>query len=528
MQQKIINNKDLQKGISNGLKKIQDLLAPTMTIRGKYIALDKRNNNSIPIITNDGFYSTLNIAFEEPSENLALKSVKDAAKKTALHGGDSTTLTQCLVKEFYEIGKTFLEDPKNTVHNLEMEMNKFQNTIITKIDNNSTKVNVDDKDNSLIETAVAVAVKETGLAKMISAAIETSGRFGSINVNHVSDIKKIGVKKTTGFQLKNSGVTDIRLCTNPSKNETKILNCKVLLIEGHLNTVSEGLIKVLDYCLENNHNLVVVATYFDAKVATQIANYSKNIDESSKIFTNFVVASPLGNTTAENFIEDIALFLGKTKTIPQNEIPLNPTDIEKILANCKEVFIEPNKTWFVGEEGSNDNELVKAITNTLEEKINDENYPEEHKWILRTRISSLKGEATDINFFAPTTIDENRIRMKIEDGIKAAYAAIDDGLIVGGGVSLKDIFFNDQIEKNIFNETLLFPIKTIHKIIFDNEINIEDIKGINMGFNALDGTKANLNELKIYDTAFNIKLAFVNSMTAAKQLLLLNAYIFEE
>lgn len=448
----IAEGADARKSIINGVNKLANVVRATLGPAGRNIILERGGYQ--PIVTQDGVTIAREIDLENKYENIGATLVKKVAEKTNDVAGDGTTtsivLTQAIVQGWNSI--------QEKAHVLEVRrgVEKAVKFVIQELKAMSQPVNTPEE----IAQVGTISSLDPEVGKMISDCMSEMGNDGIVTVEEGNTI---GLEKEVvkGLQI-NKGYVSPHMVTDPQRMTAEWKDPYILVTDYKLSFIKD-LTPLLEEMIKNNHkDLVVLADDIDGEVlATFVVN------KLNRVFNALAIKAPGYAAEKTESLKDIAALTGAT-FISESEGRMLSTVTLADLGNARTVTATKDTATFVDGAGDTE-EIEKRIKAT--EALVEQTSSHYERGEMQKRISKLKGGIAVIKVGAPVEQERQEKKHKIEDAINAAKAAVEEGIIPGGGAALARISpkLNDlkgsnedeQLGINIIKESILAPFRQI-------------------------------------------------------------------
>lgn len=423
MKNKIIKfNKEALEQVVHGVDVVADAVKVTLGPSGKNVVFDKEYGS--PVSTKDGVTVAKNIKLKDPIENIGAQMILEAATQTNDVAGDGTTTSTVLVQAIVkEVLSSYISS--NTTNSIELKrgIDKMLKKIIEKV----REYKLDITDDTLEHVATISANNDHEIGKLIADAIKRAGKDGVVAVEE-SKTATTSLEMVEGMQF-NRGYLSPYFINNQQTFKVELDDPYILIYDGKITT-SKEIVKILEHILVANKSLLIIADDVDGEaLATLIVNKSRGVMQVA------AVKAPEFGTRKEQYLSDIAVLTGGTlisKTLGKS--------IEKAtLADCgqaRKVKISNKYTTIIDGAGEQEHIVARAAEIKAELDNASSDYDKEK---IHERLAKFCGGVSVIHIGAETELEMREKKYRIEDSINATKAAIDDGIIPGGGIVLKRI-----------------------------------------------------------------------------------------
>jgi len=517
--------------LKSGVDKLANTVKLTLGPKGRNVILDKGFGS--PTITNDGVSIAKEIELEDRIENMGAAIVKEVAEKTNDAAGDGTTtavvLAQALINEGSQLVMAGV-DPLALKRGIEKGVSKVVESLKAMSKQVTTK--------SEIAQVAAISAEDEELGKLIAEVVEEVGKEGVVTVE---ESKTFGIQKeiVKGLQF-DKGYVSAYLVTNPERMEAVLENPGILIVDKKISAVSE-IIPVLEFLAsKGKKELVIIAEEIEGEaLATLIVNKLRGI------FTTLAVKAPGFGDRKKDLLEDIASVVGATVITEEVGLKLDVIkDWGAYLGSAHKVIYTKENTTIVGASEESSQRREARISQIKAELSKSDSEFDKEK--LQERLAKLAGGVAVIKVGAATEVEQKAKQHKTEDALSATRAAVEEGIVPGGGVallraseSLEDVQIQDEQEKqfftiyvkNILKRVLEYPIRRIvQNAGVDGGVVVDKVReqGGNFGFNAKSMQYQDLMEAGIIDPVKVVRSALQNAASAATMFLTADAVVVEK
>lgn len=524
---------DARTKLISGITKLSKAVKSTLGPQGQTVLIESTDHLGGITVTKDGVTVAKSIEMLDPVENLAVRVMKQAAAKTALDAGDGTTtsivLAEALVNEIiWEIENNDLAINKTI---LLTEIIKLANEYAEYLERKSIKVN--DKRLEAVATISANNDKEIG--KIISDAYKRVGLNGVVTVENSLD-EKTYADITEGFKL-DRGYSSNLFINNQEKDECIFEDCHVLVCDQQIDNIFQ-IENVLKPVVKNQLKLLIIAPCSTNMINTLAANVIKNNVRMC------VVQPPNFGWKSHELMEDIALSLGATYFSEKTGDDLSLITVED-LGKAKKVIIGQNSSVIIKEDNVNEEEINERVAQLkVQEKQAKTKAAKEH---VMNRIASLVGAIGVIKVGGLTDTEQKERFDRVEDAVCAVRAALEEGILPGGGLALYnfDVLYNithygktkptsseQWTAGSILSRALKKPFETIMRnagcdgeelSLMGSELGLG--KWSSEGYDAKTKEKCDLIKKGIIDPAKVTKSALLNAVSVATTIMSTNAIV---
>ena len=514
---------DARARLKAGIDVLADTLKPTLGPRGRNVIVDKKFGP--PQVNSDGVTIAKEIDLEDPFENMGAQLLKEVSKKTNDDAGDGTTtstvLAQAIIAEGFK-NVAAGTDPMALKRGMDIGMAAVRESIA----NQSTPV--DSKDQ--IESVAILSSHDPEMGSLISDVMERVGKDGVITVDESKSLS-YETEFVEGMQI-DRGFLSPYFVTNPERQESVLADPYVLITSQKISAISD-LLPVLEKVLQTNKNVLVIAEDVEGEaLATLVVNKLRGTLNVA------AVKAPGFGDRRKAMLEDIAILTGGTVISEEIGRKLETVTLDD-LGKCKQIVVSKDETTFVDGDGSAD--ALKGRISEIETQIADtsSDYDREK---LEERKAKLSGGVAILKVGAATEIEMKEKKQRMEDALSATRAAVEEGIVPGGGTVLikaSELLAGVTSENNdeqtgidVLKRSLLAPIRVIaansgHEgaVILSN---VADNDEKNYGFDAHKGEYGDMVEMGIVDPAKVTRAAVENAVSVAGMILTTEALISEQ
>ncbi len=487
MAKQVIYGEEVKKKLQKGVDTVANAVKVTLGPRGRNVILDKGFGG--PTITNDGVSIAREITLKDKFENMGAEIIKEVATKTNELAGDGTTtatvLTQALVSE--GLRQTTMGLNAMAVR---AGMEKAAVDVVETLRQMSTKISSIDE----IKQVATISAENKEIGEKIAETIDKVGKDGVVTVEE-SQSFGIETELTEGLEF-DKGYVSPYMVTNPERMEAEYKNAQILITDKKISSVQEILPLLEKIAQTGKKELVIIADDVEGEaLATFVVNKLKGG------FSVLAVKAPGYGDRKKELLADIAVTTGGQVITEDLGLDLKNTELAQ-LGKADRVVATKDNTIIVG--GAGEKVAIKDRVNALKSQL-DSTTSKFDKEKLEERIAKLSGGVAVIRVGAATETEMKYLKLKIEDAVNATKAAIEEGIVPGGGTSLaraaavveksflakKDLDKEEAIGYNIVLRALEMPLKQIayNTGKIDGAVVVEKVKeaGGNAGFDAAKG-----------------------------------------
>ncbi|MRR11058.1 chaperonin GroEL [bacterium] len=507
-----------RRGLETGVNKLADAVKVTLGPKGRYVVLEKKFG--APTITNDGVTIAREIELDDPLENMGAQLVKEVATKTNDVAGDGTTTATLLAQVIVREGLRNVAAGANPLA-IKRGIEKAVDAIVADI--KSQAKDVEDKEE--IANVGAISAADETIGAKIAEAMEVVGKDGVITVEE-SQTFGIDIDTVEGMQF-DKGYVSPYMVTDPDRMEAVLNDPLILIVNSKISNVQD-LLPVLEKVMQQGKQLLIIAEDLEGEaLATLILNKLRGT------FTSVAVKAPGFGDRRKRMMEDIAIVTGGQVVSEELGIKLDTMTAE-MLGRAKTVKISKDATTII--DGAGTEETIKARINQIKAEIenSDSDFDREK---LQERLAKLSGGVAVIKVGAATEVELKEKKHRIEDALQATRAAVEEGIVAGGGVALVDALpaldslelpDDEMIGVTIIRKALVEPLKTIAgNAGFEGSVVVEKVRTLakGEGLNAATGEYGDLLKMGVIDPVKVTRSALQNASSIAALILITEAAV---
>jgi chaperonin GroEL len=445
-------NEEARRGLERGLNILADTVKVTLGPRGRNVVLEKKWG--APTITNDGVSIAKEIELEDPFEKIGAELVKEVAKKTDDVAGDGTTTATVLAQALVREGLRNVAAGADPI-SLKRGIEKAVQAVTVELLANAKPVETKEQ----IAATASISAGDTQIGEIIAEAIDKVGREGVVTVEE-SNTFGIELQLTEGMRF-DKGYISAYMVTDPERQEAVLEDAYVLIVNSKITNIKD-LLPVVDKVIQAGKPLLVIAEDIEGEaLATLIVNKIRGI------FKSVAVKAPGFGDRRKAMLQDIAILTGGQVISEEVGLKLENTDLT-MLGRARKIVVTKDETTIV--EGSGDQAQIAGRVEQIRREIEatDSDYDREK---LQERLAKLAGGVAVIKAGAATEVELKERKHRIEDAVRNAKAAVEEGIVAGGGVALlqagKTAFSKLKLEgdeatgANIVRVAISAPLKQI-------------------------------------------------------------------
>ncbi len=417
MAKQIAFNEEARRGLERGMNVLADAVKVTLGPRGRNVVLEKKWG--APTITNDGVSIAKEIELDDPWEKIGAELVKEVAKKTDDVAGDGTTTATVLAQALVREGLRNVAAGSNPMA-LKRGIEKAVEAIVAEL--LSMAKSVDSKEQ--IAATASISAADSTIGEMIAEAMDKVGKEGVITVEE-SNTFGLELELTEGMRF-DKGYISPYFVTDQDRMEVVLEDAYVLLVNSKISNIKD-LLPILEKVMQSGKPLAIIAEDVEGEaLATLVVNKIRGI------FRAAAVKAPGFGDRRKAMLQDIAILTGATVISEEVGLKLDQSGLE-LLGKARKVVISKEETTIV--EGGGDADQIKGRVNQIRAEIekSDSDYDREK---LQERLAKLAGGVAVIKAGAATEVELKERKHRIEDAVRNAKAAVEEGIVAGGGVAL--------------------------------------------------------------------------------------------
>lgn len=524
MAKQIAYGDDARKQLYAGVKTVSNAVKVTMGPKGRNVILER--SFGAPNVTNDGVTVAKEIELEDKYENIGASLAKEAATKTNDAAGDGTTTTVVMVDAIAKEGMRYVQSGVNPFA-LSRGLHKAVNLLIEKIAGHAKPINTKDQ----IKQVAAISAQDDQVGQLIADVMDEVGTDGVVTVE---EGKTIGLEKEVvmGMQF-DQGYLSPYFVTDTSRMEASLENPYILITDKKISAIKDILHLLEQLGATGKRDLVIVADDVDGEaLGTLVLNKLRGT------INVLAVKAPGFGDRKKEMLKDIAAVTGGTVITEEVGLTLEQASMD-MLGQAEKVIATKDKATIVG--GKGDQGTIDARVNEIK-VLMDKSKSDYDREKLQERLARLTGGVAVIKVGAATEMEMKNKKYKIEDALNSTRAAIEEGIVAGGGTalvklaaSLSDGDYEDEDEQlgaTIIQEAIQYPLRQIaDNAGYKGDRVVEKVKAdkeFNTGFDAKTGEYKDLLEAGIIDPAKVERVALENAVSAAAMLLTTDAVVADK
>ena len=497
--------------LKTGVDKLADAVKVTLGPKGRYVVLDKKFGS--PTITNDGVTIAKEIELEDEYENMGAQLCKEVAEKTHDIAGDGTTTATILAQAIIEEGLKHVTAGVNPMY-LKRGLEKATKVVVDKIREFSKEIKSSEE---IAQIAAISANNDPEIGALIAKAMDSVGREGIINIEEAKSIDT-GMEKVEGMQF-DRGYISPYFVTNAEKMIAELEEPFILLYDKKITALKE-LLPILQEVSQNGRPLLIIAEDIEGEaLATLVVNKLRGV------LNVVAVKAPGFGDRRKAMLEDIAVLTGATLISEEMGRKLDSATMSD-LGRAKKIIVEKENTTI--REGAGDPEAVEGRIKQIKAQI-EATTSDYDKEKLQERLAKLSSGVDVLRIVAATETEMKEKKARVDDDLHATRAAVEEGIVPGGGVTLiqaakalkqlKGLSYEEKMAVDIMSKALEKPAYQIAANAGEEgAVVVEKLRGfrnIHLGFNALNGQFEDLFKAGIIDPAKVVRSAVQNASSIA-------------
>ena len=512
---------DARKALEDGVNAVANAVKVTLGPKGRYVVIDKKFG--APTITNDGVSIAREIEIEDPFANQGAQLVREVATATNDVAGDGTTTATVLAQTIVREGLKNVAAGANPL-GLKRGVEKAVDQVVERIKEVSTEISGKDQ----IARVAAISAADDDIGDVIADAIDKVGKDGVVNVEEGQTFG-MDLEFTEGMQF-DKGYISPYMVTDQERMEAVLEDPQILIANQKIGSVRD-ILPILEQVIQAGKPILIIAEDVEGEtLATLVVNKLRGT------FTGVAVKAPGFGDRRKRMLEDIAILTGGEVITEEMGLKLENTQLSQ-LGHARRVVVTKDTATIV--DGAGDAEAIKGRINQIKAEIEntDSDFDREK---LQERLAKLAGGVAVVKVGAATETEMKEKKHRVEDALQATRAALEEGIVPGGGVALlraQDAILLDGFEGDertgaqIVRRALEEPLRQIaDNAGLEGSVVVNDVrnaKGANMGLNADTGEVVDLVKAGVIDPAMVTRSALQNAASIGKNILTTEAIIAE-
>ena len=506
-------DEEARRALERGVDTLANTVKVTLGPKGRYVVLDKKWG--APTITNDGVTVAKEVELDDPYEDLGAQLAKEVATKTNDVAGDGTTTATVLAQAMVHEGLRAVAAGGNPV-GIKRGIDQAVEAVVNRLKENATEVDTTDE----MASVATISSRDEEIGELIADAFDKVGKDGVITVDE-SQTLGTELEFTEGMQF-DKGYLSPYFVTDADRMEAVLEDPYILIHSGKISAMAD-LLPLLEKVIEAKGTLMIVAEDVDGEALSTLV-----VNKIRGTFTSVAVKAPAFGDRRKAMLEDIAILTGGQVVAPEVGLKLDQVGLE-VLGRARKVVVTKDNTTIV--DGAGETSEVEARVAQLRAEIDrtDSDWDREK---LQERVAKLAGGVCVIKVGAATEVELKEIKHRVEDAVSATRAAIEEGIVAGGGSALihagkvldDDLGLegDEKLGVNIVKKSLVEPLRWIAEnggeqgyVITTKVAEMEP----GNGYNAKIGEYQNLIENGVIDPVKVTRSALANAASIASLLL---------
>ncbi len=506
-------DEEARRGLEAGVNKLANAVKVTLGPKGRYVVLEKKFG--APTITNDGVTIAREIELDDPIENMGAQLVKEVATKTNDVAGDGTTTATLLAQVIVREGLRNVAAGANPLA-IKRGIEKAVDAIVDQIKKDARAI----EDQSEIANVGSISAGDDAIGAKIAEAMKVVGKDGVITVEE-SQTFGIDIETVEGMQF-DKGYISMYMITDPDRMEAVMTDPLILIANQKISSIQD-LLPVLEKVMQAGRQLLIVAEDVDGEALSTLV-----VNKLRGTFTSVAVKAPGFGDRRKRMLEDIAIVTGGQVISEELGTKLDGVTLE-MLGRAKTVKITKENTTIIDGGGAEADIKGRIAQLKTEIELSDSDFDKEK---LQERLAKLSGGVAVIKVGAATEVELKEKKHRIEDALQATRAAVEEGIVAGGGVALVNaspaldklkLSDDEKIGAEIIRKALDEPLKTIASNAgFEGSVVAEKIKGMKKGegLNSATGEYGDLVKMGVIDPVKVTRSALQNAASIAALILI--------
>jgi chaperonin GroEL len=515
-------DEDARRSLERGVNALADTVKVTLGPRGRNVVIDKKWG--APTITNDGVTIAREVELEDPYENLGAQLVKEVATKTNDIAGDGTTTATVLAQAMVKEGLRQVAAGANPMA-LKRGMDAAVTAMCDALDSAAREVEGRDE----IAQVATISSQDAEVGSLIADAFDKVGKDGVISVEE-SSVAEMGLEFTEGMQF-DKGYISPYFVTDSERMEAVLEDPNILLVQGKVSAVNE-LLPVLEKVAQTGKPLLIIAEDVDGEALSTLV-----VNRIRGTFSSCAVKAPAFGDRRKAILQDVAILTGAQVVAPEVGLKLDQVGLE-VLGHARRVVVTKDDTTIV--DGGGDKQAVADRITQLRQEIErtDSDWDREK---LQERLAKLTGGVVVIKVGAHTEVELKEKKHRVEDAVSATRAAIEEGIVAGGGAALVqaskslagdlDRSGDEATGISIVAKASVEPLRWIAENAGDQGyVVVSKVRDLpaGEGLNAATGTYENLISAGVIDPVKVTKSALSNASSIAGMLLTTDVLVVDK
>lgn len=522
MAKMIAFDEEARRGLERGMNQLADAVKVTLGPKGRNVVLEKKWG--APTITNDGVSIAKEIELEDPYEKIGAELVKEVAKKTDDVAGDGTTTATVLAQALVREGLRNVAAGANP-----MALKRGIEAAVASVSEELSKLAKDVETKEQIASTASISAGDTSVGEIIAEAMDKVGKEGVITVEE-SNTFGLELELTEGMRF-DKGYISAYFMTDPERMEAVFDDPYILIVNSKISSVKD-LLPILEKVMQGGKPLLIIAEDIEGEaLATLVVNKVRGT------FKSVAVKAPGFGDRRKAMLGDIAILTGGQVISEEVGLKLDAVGVD-MLGRARKVVVTKDETTIV--DGAGDADQIQGRVNQIRAEIDksDSDYDREK---LQERLAKLAGGVAVIKVGAATEVELKERKHRIEDAVRNAKAAVEEGIVPGGGVALVqagktafdklDLVGDEATGANIVKVALDAPLRQIAvNAGLEGGVVVEKVRNLEAGhgLNAANGEYVDLLAAGIIDPAKVTRSALQNASSIAALFLTTEAVVADK
>ena len=510
---------DARSALAAGASKLADAVKVTLGPKGRYVACE--HSFGAPLITNDGVTVAKEIELEDKVENMGAQLIREAAVKTNDVAGDGTTTATLLADVMIRDGLKNVTAGANPIA-IRTGMNKAVDALVEKVKKDAKEVKTFDE----IKNVGAISAGDPQIGEKIADAMEKVGKDGVITVED-SNTFGIDIDVVEGMEF-DKGYLSPYMVNNTETMKAELSNPYILITDQKISTIQD-ILPLLEGIMQSGKPLLIIAEDVESEaLATLVLNKIRGT------LNVVAVKAPGFGDRRKRMLEDIAIVTGGQPIMEELGVALSDVTLD-MLGTAKSVKVTKDATTIV--DGAGKKADIEERINTINAQI-EETSSDFDREKLQERKAKLSGGVAVIKVGAATEAELKETKSRIDDALQATHAAVEEGIVAGGGAALIDAMtvlddlkaedVDEQVGINIVSKACEAPMRAIAENSgFEGSVVIDKIKNSKTGYglNAATGEYGKMIDMGVIDPVKVVRSALQNATSVATMLLITAATV---
>ena len=513
---------DARKSLLEGVNKLADTVKVTLGPKGRNVVLDK--SFGAPLITNDGVTIAKEIELEDKFENMGARLVKEVSTKTNDVAGDGTTTATVLAQSMIKEGVKNVAAGADPMA-IKRGIDKAVNTAVEGLREISSEVNGKED----IARVASISANNEEVGKLIADAMEKVSKDGVITIEE-SKTSNTELNVVEGMQF-DKGYVSPYMVTDTEKMEAVIDNPYILITDKKISNIQE-ILPLLENLMQQSGKLVIICDDIEGEALSTLV-----LNKLRGVLNVVAVKAPGFGDKRKAMLEDISILTGGEVITSDLGLELKDTTIEQ-LGRAKQVKVQKENTIIV--DGSGDKKLIEERVNQIKTQIT-ETQSEYDKEQLQERLAKIAGGVAVIGVGAATEVEMKDKKLRIEDALSATKAAVEEGIVAGGGTALINVIPKvEELISNLENgeklgaqivlQALEEPVKQIARNSgLEPAVIVDKVKQskVGVGFDAANEEYVDMKKSGIVDPTKVTRSALQNAASIASMVLTTESLVID-